>query len=516
LLLVGALLAPLYALSDCSSSSRHSNHSDDCSNHNSDNCSSESKNNCSSRCYNNCGATWPTTFVARTLTDDANIELGLNNYYRYNMEVDKDQDTFFSVFATYLHKRSTKHNKITKYFFGGNTVLTMDENNTAGAMIDPLWVNLIGPNNVNYTSNLTFCPERVVNGGYITFAFDFNRWLCNTWMLIEFTPARITQTMRLNEVDANTTGTINGFANAAEAFDNPDWQAGRIAQHKKHATGVDDVQIKLGYDYYFPSHNDDHLGGYLVVTAPTRKHSDIKYLFEPVIGTRHASFGFGLNTDVTLWGNEAETQEVHFMSDFKYRYVFSACEKRLFDLCNNGPLSRYLQVVNEDQPSNSLPAVNYLALKADVHPGSTINWWSALHYNYCQYNFEIGYNLWWREKEKVCLKETVQPVGIYDMVGDCKGNPTSASQATIKDGMISGANQTPSDPAFIPLTNASLNLASGAAPSALTNTIYAGLSYNSTVYCFPGLIGFAGSYEFARCNSAINQWAVWVDAALTF
>jgi hypothetical protein len=435
------------------------------------------------------------------------------------MEVDKDQDTFFSIFATYLHKRSTKHNKITKYFFGGNTVLTMSENNNAGAMIDPLWVNLIGPNGVNYTSNLTFCPERVVNGGYITFALDFNRWLCNTWMLIEFTPATITQTMRMKEVDANTQGTINGFANAAEAFDNPEWEAGRIAQHKKHATGVDDVQIKLGYDYYFPTHNDDHLGGYLVVTAPTRnnKHKNgAKYLFEPVIGTNHASFGFGLNTDVTLWGNEAETQEVHFLSDFKYRYVFSGCETRLFDLCKNGPLSRYLQVVNEDQPSYSLPAVNYLALKADVHPASTINWWSALHYNYCAWNFEFGYNLWWREEEKVCLKQTIQPVGIYDMVGDCKGNPTSASNATIADGMLPGPNQTPSDPAFTPLTNADINLKSGAAPSALTNTIYAGLSYNSTMYCFPTLIGLAGSYEFARCNSAIDQWGVWFDLAVTF
>ena len=88
------------------------------------------------------------------------------------------------------------------------------------------------------------------------------------------------------------------------------------------------------------------------------------------------------------------------MTDFNYRYVLKHKECRTFDLLPNGPFSRYFLVVDQSAPGLPFPAANITTSKVKYSPRSTIQWWLGLNYEYCDWDFEVGYNLFWRQKEQ--------------------------------------------------------------------------------------------------------------------
>ena len=224
-----------------------------------------------------------------------------------------------------------------------------------------------------------------------------------------------------------------------------------------------------------------------------------------------------MNGDWTFYNCRAHT--LNWMSDFKYLYSFKHSERRSFDLLCKGDWSRFLLTVTPDATSNTLPGINFFTLNADVTPRSLIEFWTALHYAYCEYwNFEVGYNLFFRQAEKVCVKCPVADVGIFD-INDVCGNPISATEnANITQTLsAAGTNFPIGDAAFTPVTNGNLNKLSGTAPKALTNTIYGAFSYNREVWCMPTMIGLGGSYEFASPKqNAFSQWGVWLKGSISF
>lgn len=507
-----SIIAPVLA-KDCSSSSSSSCSSSSSSNC-SDKCSSSSSSCSSSDCNNHCNKKETTCgsrtiLVPRSQTLDAMNELALNDYFLYHNS--PDTCPMLHTQVSYFHKQSQKAGDLRRYFLKDNKDrLTIRENGTGD--IGSLWLNLISPSGSNYSSDISICPQRKLDGGYFNFWADLNRLVCGGWAAISFAAYRSEARTRFHESNRIAQGTLPGFQNAHEAFNNPAWNYGKLSNkcHTRH--GVDDVQFKFGWNYYFC--NRDHAGLYLAVVAPTgkkfdhnergckkgRKHHLNEFIWDPYIGSRHAGVGFGINTDTTLW--ECGNQGLNWLLDFKYIYRFKAHEHRLFDLRKNGDFSRYLQVVTPNARQNSLPGVNFLNARVEVTPRSLIEFWTALHYEWCMYNFELGYNLFWRDAEKVCLSRKkchnnqVSNFGIYDITGDCKGNPVSASNARISQS-VSGSNVAPSDATFTTVQRTDLDLRSGAQPQALTNTIYAGASYNSEMFCLPTMIGITGSYEFA-------------------
>lgn len=481
-------------------------------------CSSscESSNSCESSCEKVCNASCDsecafgrTIFIPRSQTTDSTLDLALGNYHFYHHAICPEDRAFFHIQASYFHKESTKSRKLADYFLGKNC-LAIRENGTGD--IGSLWVDLMGANGTSFSSNLSIAPRRTIDGGFFNFYFDFNNYFSGCWLSIAFAAFRAEHNLCLKENDIQNEGIINGIATGVDAFNNPAWSAGKFSCRRLHRTAVDDVQLKFGYNYFFC--NQDHIGIYFVGIAPTGCRYRNEFIFEPFVGLRHGAVGVGLNGDYTLLDRPGHG--LIWMYDVKYRYVLPACERRSFDLCRNGRFSRYLQVATCDQPSFSMPGINFFTQEVRVNPRSQIDLWTALHYNYCEYNFEVGYNLWWRDSERVCIKKPLCPnIGIYDLVGDCNGNPVSASQARICQS-VTGDNKAPSDATFVTLSNRDLNLLSGTAPRALTNTVYGALSYNSEVWCMPVMLGVVGSYEFARCDTAFEQWGVMVKTAMSF
>ena len=104
--------------------------------------------------------------------------------------------------------------------------------------------------------------------------------------------------------------------------------------------------------------------------------------------------------------------------------------------------------------------------------------------------------------------------GIFDLAG-ANGVPTSASTANISQ-CATGSNQAQSDTSFVTLKTSDIDSDSAAHPTALSSTLYGGLSWQPSVGKYSVIVGFGGQYEFAHRISALEQWAVWGKLGITF
>jgi len=481
----------------------------------SDNCSCDFFGSNNATCQTNCASS-RTYFLPRALSTNSVLDLALGNYYFYHHTQCPEDRAFFQIQASYFHMQSKRESELAAYFNpNARRCVSIEENGTGD--VGSLWLGLQSAPGTSFSSTICLSPRRKVDGGFFNFLFDFNSWLCGSWFSLAFAAFKSENCIGLRECEITNPGIVNDITNATQALNNCNWTAGKISPRKLSRTGVDDVQFRIGWNYFWC--NFDHAGLYFVATAPTGCSSRNEFLFEPIVGSRHGSVGVGFNGDYTIW--DCEYQAVHLMADLKYRFVLPHCERRLFDLCSNGPWSRYLLVATPENPSMPMPGVNFFAQNVDVKPRSTIDFWTALHYNWCELNFEFGYDLFWRQAENICLNcPSDLCVGIYDINGDCQGNPVSASCAqicqTIAGASVGGANVAPSDATFVTLSTTDFNLLSGSAPSALSHTVYGAVSYDSEIWCLPVMIGFIGGFEIARCNTTFQQWLVALKTGMSF
>ena len=448
-----------------------------------------------------------TFFTPRSISlDDSTFELALTNYDRYHGDND---DSWLNFYVKPFYQRSRKGCDLARYFLPNNQrCVTLSEDGTGD--LDSLFFNLISPAGTFYNSTVCLSPRRTTYGAVFTFYANLDCLCDKLWLGINFAAMGAKHDLHVCETGSVAPGTLSGFTDACDAFNNPEWTAGRLACRSLKRSGVDDIQLKLGYDYC--SNEDSHGTIYLVTSIPTGKRPRSCYLFEPIVGSKHGSLGLGFNGDYTF--NVCDDHNLTLMGDIKYRYVFRATERRSFDLIN-GDWSRYLPLVSSATPVLLTPGINAFTLNAEVTPRSTINLWTAVHYDYCNWNFELGYNFWWRQAEKVCIKcPLASDIGILDLAGICSGTATSANAATIAQSIIN--NIALSDGTFTDLTTSLLNQNSAAHPRALSNKIYASIGYNTECYCHPILLGINGSYEFGHRCAALSQGAVWGTVGISY
>jgi hypothetical protein len=453
--------------------------------------------------------------IPRSITHNATYELALDNYHIYHHE---DDTSAFSFYATPFYTQSNNSSMLARYFLPCDACnLNIQENGSGN--VGSLWLNLIAAPGLLYSSTLTIAPVRKAAGSYFYARFDMSRWqpdahwlLRNLWFMVSFAAFQAKHILNMCEtLTGNMTyGTISGITTGVQALNNPTWTAGLFSCAPLKHAGVDDIQLKLGDNWFF-SDDQSHIGLYVVGSIPTGNRPNSTYIFEPLVGTKHGAVGAGINGDINLYF--CDDAQCNFMLDIKYRYLFSGRERRSFDICGNGDWSRYMLIVNENTTSVSMPAINAATLCVDVTPRSQIEAWCAFHYEIRQWNLEAGYNLWWRDSDKICSDVQLPPnTGIYDIAGAVSGNPVSASQANISQAAIE-PNIAPSDAVFTPSTL--LNSASGQQPRALVNGIYGAFSYNKNTVRCPFLLGLGGGYEFAHYNT-LAQWSVWGKIGLSY
>lgn len=455
--------------------------------------------------------------MPRSVTHNATYELALDTYHIY-----RDPTTEYSSYAYYVtpfYMQSNNSSSVARYFLPNNTSnLNIQEDGTGN--IGSLWLNLIAPPGLFYSSTISLSPISKIIGSYFYGRFalgdlcpDAYWWIRNSWLSISFAAMQVRHNLNIEEIltGEQVYGTIPGITTGIQAFNDPAWLYGKLSPSSLKRSGVDDIQLKLGSNYY-SADNKIRLGLYLVGTIPTGNMPQAQFLFEPLVGTKHGAVGFGVMGDYTAPIGESCRWSVLY--DFKYRYLFSGREIRSFDLLENGDWSRYMLLVNAAATSVSFPAINSCTLPAKITPKSQIEYWLAIHYAYCAWNIELGYNLWWRSRDSITLLGAFPAdTGIYDLAGVVIDNPISASMANISQSAI-GPNQAPSDAVFTPSTT--LNTESGAQLSAITNSVYLAFSYNGiTDDERPWLVGIGGGYEFAGRHSLANG-SLWAKLGILF
>ncbi len=453
------------------------------------------------------------TFVPRSITTDLVYNDVFNYFLRHYGEREK-----FIYSGTILGQKSSKSDRLGSAFLlkNGCNCVTVTQNPPGD--INSAWLGLQNADPNNPFSS-TFCiePQRREVGYHSYGYFSLDDWVCGLWA--DVATAVISAKHNLNCCEqGNKASACQDITTVTEALANPAYEFGRFSCDpcNLEQTGLDDVQFRLGYEREW-CNETMNAGVYAIGTAPTGLRPNGRYIFEPLVGSRHGSVGVGINGDYQFWNDDCGDRSLTVMTDANYRYAFAHDVCRTFDLCNNGAFSRYLLVAQESNPNVALPGVNFFTLEANVQPRSTIQWWIAAHYEHCNYDFELGYNLWWRQKEdlKDCLSAPCKTVGIYDLtcVGvDCR----TASTATIG----TYAQDITIDDAFTAITANDFNVQSGLADEALTNKFYAAGSYQGTVCdSYDYLFGFGGSYEFVsdkyRC-AALPKWAIFGRFSLMF
>jgi hypothetical protein len=470
-----------------------------------------------------------TTFVPRSVTRDATFELALTNYHFFHVDRAQDRCGGLSFYFSPFYMKSRNGADLARYFLpDGKTQLNVQQNGTGDVFSQ--WLGLAAPDNfanTGFDATVSIAPQRKVYGGYFNLNYDFSQWCENTWLRITFAAMRVSHDLNLKEY-ASTLAVANadGIRSVTQALNNPNWYAGKWSACPRGRAGVDDVQLKLGHDCFKDCYR---MTGYLVANIPTGQAPDARYLFEPLVGSRHGGFGGGINSEYQVWDDGSFG--LVFMSDIKYIYLFRGTECRSFDICPNGELSRYL-LVSENPGTSTLtpaqraalaqPGINTFTGAARVTPRGQLDAWFAMHAQYCNWDFEAGYNVWWRQSEKVCFcKPLSADLGIFDLNGSLGADTglgiiTSDSTAQINQG-VTVPNLLIVDTVFTPLAViSSIDIDSAANPAVTTQKLYAAVAHSSTVCERELMAGFAGSYEFSNRAKALEQLAFWMTFGVTF
>lgn len=453
-------------------------------------------------------------FVPRSITTDLVYVDALNMYRRHHQ--DSDKTVLYT--GSFLYQVSNQSRQLGSAFLLGNGSATMSVAQNPPADVNSAWLGLtsVAPQ-VPFQGTLGIAPQRKVFGYYGNWYANLDSWWCGLWADVSSAILNVRHTLHCQET--GTFANANpGITSISDALSNPSYKYGKffcgLCDQEKRRTGIDDVQLRFGYNYTWCENNK--IGLYAIGTIPTGRKPTAEYIFEPLVGSRHGSAGIGVITEYQFDGCSCDQDfSLTLLSDFNYRYVFSAHECRTFDLLAHGPLSRFLLVSLQTNPDLPLTGINFFTQKINVRPRSTIQWLLALNYEWCNWDLEIGYNLFWKQKERIknnLFFDPIQTVGIFDL--GCTQSCTSASRATI------GTFDITSDSTFIPLGPDALNPASALAGRTLTNKVYlAGAADGCWCNCVNWFVGLGGSYEFVvkhdKCN-ALQYWGIFGKAGISF
>lgn len=271
-------------------------------------------------------------------------------------------------------------------------------------------------------------------------------------------------------------------------------------------TGVADIDLMLGWKALYTKKH--HLFINFGLTIPTSNKPNGEYLFAPIYGNGdHLAVGAGIDAGATLY--HADESNVRLLVAGNYRFLFDNTQKRtpgFKDLGGNAlPFVHYNLALKLEQPAGAplFPAANVITQDVRVEPGSQVNALAALSLSYRSVMFDVGYDLFWREKESVKIKSWEDDTYyIADQGRDTSSPGSAASIATLGES---------------PINKDGFDIASITTPSLLSHKIFGSLAYNGKIKKdYPFGLGVGASYEFASNNADLENWSIWLKAIFSF
>ncbi len=206
--------------------------------------------------------------------------------------------------------------------------------------------------NRDFKSEISIRPQQSVVGA----GFQVRKAICMNeekgrgfYTSFSFPVQRVKNNLQLEEKPIRDGGgvqplAVNGtaVANMIEAFDQPEWQFGKIRKFSKSKTGVADIEWKVGYEWI--QQEPFHLESYLGILIPTGNKPTSEFLFEPIIGHgRHWGIMYGTSLGIQIWKNEEKNRSFRMEYASHSQYLFRNTQCRSVDLVCK-PWSHYIQM----------------------------------------------------------------------------------------------------------------------------------------------------------------------------
>lgn len=253
------------------------------------------------------------------------------------------------------------------------------------------------------------------------------------------------------------------------------WNYGKWSFCPLEKNGVADLDVQIGLNFY--ESILAHFGIFAKVIVPTGHKPTGKYLFEPIVGNRgHWELGGGLTGHWLLWTSPYDDRSsfgIYFKGNVTH--VFKSDEIRSFDFTDNGLLSRYLllkeltlrstntitnltSLLDEEQAitmplynNRLINAINFATRRAEVSIDAKGEGAVMLSYVSQGLGFDIGYNIYGRTKENICIK-TDCPCDIDTLFLGIKGTEGVGTQVWTVDPVTNELSSP-----IIPTSNIGLN-----------------------------------------------------------
>ncbi|HJZ23948.1 MAG TPA: hypothetical protein VJ201_05815 [Candidatus Babeliales bacterium] len=334
----------------------------------------------------------------------------------------------------------------------------------------------------------------------------------------------------------NNTNNSVGTTNPAQALDgNFKWGDvknkllfGRIASGRISKTRLADFRMAVGYDVFLSK--KFRIAPKIVIAAPTGNVPTAYYMFEPIVGNSgHWELGGGLSAYAI--GYETDTNQIGvFLEGYVAHMFTSRCQRRTFDLKNNGCFSRYLLLKRFRNDGTILdglergPNVLSQTIKTQIDVQGDVS--AMLSWKHNSWNIDLGYNFWGRTREKIkefccCIPEKrygIKGIAPVCETGESKCDETTASLSTIAESLGNdGMYDTDCEPIY--LTCNDLDLCSALHPSALSHAVF--FHFTNTWHnegdTLQPFFGIGSKVEFSgRGNRALDQWSIWAKGGIAF
>jgi hypothetical protein len=368
--------------------------------------------------------------------------------------------------------------------------------------------------------NVSLDPRQEVYGARLDYHQDLRKLLKGLYLHAELPVVHVENNVRLN-VNSTNTGVAETVAeyfagdvvNAGDASNKQEALKYGKVNGKQSETGVADIDLSLGYNFV---HTKKYSAGVAVaLTVPTGNESKGVYLFEPIVGNgKHLGLGGDLHAGATVWSSGE--RDVRLCGALKYRYLFENKAVRTLGLKDRN-LGQYLLLGQTPNGAAGVagaalvPAANVTTMSVDVTPGSQLEGAVSVAYNHGNFNFHLGYDMYFREAESLTRKGTLaaNTFGIANRNFD-----TAAAFGNVLATSYDGA--TPATIAAGSLSNDSLDVAAAATPSQFTNSINGSAGYVFRQWDCPLMLGVGAQYEWANKNSALSTYGAWLKAGLGF
>jgi hypothetical protein len=393
----------------------------------------------------------------------------------------------------------------------------------------------------NYATSITLNPKSSHYGVDFVYYQDLAKIVKGLYLKVNLPVEQVETNPKINVSQvtgydgyATQANIYNYFAgqqitNIAENMQDPLNAAKITGKHT--ATGVADIDILVGYN--FVKQEKYFFGLNLGLSIPTGREATGEFMFEPIYGTKNFGFGGGMEAEARLWGSENHNVKINAKAN--YRYMFKASGVRTLGLGDN-QWGQYLLLASSANPTVApsatnptilTPAANILTKNCDITLGSQLDGIIGFAYNNGGFNVDLGYNLYYRDAEKVRAKSPI----------DANTYVIAARSLNILNNQVTGVSHTGNanvpfatnanvadDTAVIVaptatpkyLTQDDVNTDAAATPSQFTNGIYAGVGYACKEWKYPLMVGIGGKYEFAAKNSVEEVWQVWAKIGVSF